>query len=120
MVVWFIIIAAFTILVLIPFIAGLFGKREILQYYGKSYYNAMIEKETESAADSMGEINRLERINLLDQTLVQYNKLIDNLADQYLNETDEKKKAVILSKQIATLEKYNKALEKMEKLEKLE
>lgn len=119
MVIWF-ITAVFVILFLIPFIAGLFGKREILQYYGKSYYNAMIEKETESAADSMEEINRHERIALLDQTLVQYNKLIDNLADQYLNETDEKKKAVILSKQIATLEKYNKALERMEKLEKLE
>ena len=113
-----IIIIIFIILFLIPFIAGLFGKREILQYYGKRYYNEMIEKETETAADSIEDINRQERIALLDQTLVQYNKLIDNLSYQYLNETDEKKKAVILSKQIAALEKYNKALERMEKLER--
>ena len=113
------IITAFIIFFLIPFIAGYTGKLNILKFYGVTY-SEIEEDEEESEINELEEINRQERITLLDQTLVQYNKLIDNLADQYLNETDEKKKAVILSKQIAALEKYNKALERMEKLEKLE
>jgi hypothetical protein len=58
-----------------------------------------------------------ERILLLDETIVKYNKLLDNLTEQYNYTMDEKKRSVILSKQIITLEKLNRALEKREKLE---
>jgi hypothetical protein len=54
---------------------------------------------------------------LLDETIIKYNKLLDNLTDQYNNTYDEKERSRILSKQIITLEKLNKALEKRERLE---
>lgn len=95
-----------------PFIDGWTGKPRFAKYYG-----VKIEPEPE---EDKNNIHKQERVAILDNTLVQYNKLLDNLADQLRNETNEKKRAAILAKQIIILEKYNKALEKREKMEKLE
>ena len=106
MVIWF-IVSIFILLCIPPFIDGWTGKARFAKYYG-----VKIETETEET-----NIHKKERVEILDNTLVQYNKLLDNLADQLKAETDEKKRAAILLKQIATLEKYNRALEKREKLD---
>lgn len=63
------------------------------------------------------EISRLEKIEILDNALIKYNRLLSSLEYQYKNETNEKKKAAILAKQISTLEKLNRTIEKREKLE---
>ena len=67
--------------------------------------------------DEQNEINRREKIEILDNALIKYNRLLDTLESQLQAETDPKKKAVLLSKQITTLEKLNRTLEKREKLE---
>ena len=71
----------------------------------------------EDESEQIEDIHKRERIEILDNTLVQYNKLLDSLAEQLRNEYNEKERAKILAKQITTLEKYNKALEKREKLD---
>ena len=63
------------------------------------------------------EISRLEKIEILDNALIKYNRLLSSLKQQYKLETNEKKKAAILSKQISTLEKLNRTIEKREKLD---
>lgn len=104
------------IIFVIPFISGLFGNTSIMRLYGVTYSNIeSIEQYNE--LDELHDINKSERIELLDQALIKYNQLLDNLKLQYSQETDEKKRATILAKQISTLEKLNKALEKREKLE---
>lgn len=76
-------------------------------------YNEIELDETEEQK----EINKLERIEILDNALIKYNRLLETLEREYKNESNDKKKAVILSKQIATLEKLNRTLEKREKLD---
>lgn len=71
-----------------------------------------IQEETEN-----DDINKLERIAILDETIVKYNRLLDSLQDLYNNTSDEQKRSIILSKQIVAMEKLNKALEKREKLD---
>lgn len=86
-----------------------------LNEYRQYYYNReWLFDDDESEID---DIHENERIMLLDETIIKYNKLLDNLTEQYNSTQDEKKRGVILSKQIITLEKLNKALEKREKLE---
>lgn len=114
MVVWF-IISIFILLCIPAFIDGYTGKPRFAKYYGVKIEPDETNETNETSAD----IHKQERIDILDNTLVQYNKLLDNLADQLRDEPDEKKRAAILSKQIIILEKYNKALEKREKMEKL-
>ena len=89
------------VIIAILFLYGMFcGLRE----------NKTIEAEyTDTSPPEADSIHKQERIEILDNTLVQYNKLLDSLAEQLKNETDEKKRAVILSKQIATLEKIGRA-----------
>lgn len=58
-----------------------------------------------------------ERRENYDRQIDGYNKLLKLLDIEYQKETDSKKKAAILSKQLATLEKLNKTIEKREKLE---
>lgn len=111
MVIWFIIIP-FILLFSAGFIDGYTGKYRFTKCYGISP-----DLDETSETDEINDIHKQERIEILDNTLVQYNKLLDSLADQLREETNEKKRSVLLSKQIATLEKYNRALEKREKLE---
>jgi type VI protein secretion system component VasF len=111
MVIWF-IIGGFILLCIPPFIDGYTGNYRFAKYYG-----VQIETDETSETDEINDIHKQERIEILDNTLVQYNKLLDSLAVQLKEETNEKKRAALLSKQITTLEKYNKALEKREKLE---
>lgn len=83
------------------------------EYY--SYYqNREWEVEEE---DELQTIHRQERIDLADETILRYNRLLDSLVELYKNETDEKKRAAILAKQTITLEKLQRALEKREKLD---
>lgn len=111
MVIWF-VIGGFILLCIPPFIDGYTGNYRFAKYYG-----VQIETDETSETDGMNDIHKQERIEILDNTLVQYIKLLDSLAAQLQNETDEKKRSILLSKQINTLEKYNRALEKREKLE---
>jgi hypothetical protein len=57
-----------------------------------------------------------ERKENLDRQLDAYNQLLRSLDRQLATETDEKKRASILSKQVTTLEKYNKTMERRIKL----
>ena len=77
----------------------------------------LLELAAVEEMEEQKEINKQERIEILDNALVKYSRLLDTLENEYKNENNEKKKAVILSKQIATLEKLNRLLEKREKLE---
>ena len=83
--------------------------------YQRYYYNR--EWQLEDSKSDLEDINKQERIELLDEAIIKYNKLLDNLTEQYNNTYNEQKRSVILSKQIVTLEKLNKALEKREKLD---
>ena len=58
-----------------------------------------------------------ERRENYDRQIDGYNKLLTLLDIEYRKETDNKKKDALLSKQLATLEKLNKTIEKREKLE---
>jgi len=100
----FLIIFIFVICFLVPLHFGKFDKMQ---------YNEIELDETEEQK----EINKLERIEILDNALIKYNRLLETLEREYKNESNDKKKAVILSKQIATLEKLNRTLEKREKLD---
>lgn len=57
-----------------------------------------------------------ERKDNLDRQIDGYNQLLKLLDKQYRNETDPKKLAVIMSKRLTTLEKYNRAIERRKKL----
>ena len=57
-----------------------------------------------------------ERKENLDRQLDGYNQLLCSLDRQLATETDDKKRAAILSKQLTTLEKYNKTMEKRRKM----
>lgn len=83
----------------------------------KEYYSYYYNKEWQLEEEDEQDIQLEERLMLLDETIVKYNKLLDNLTDQYNNTYNEKERSRILSKQIITLEKLNKALEKREKLD---
>lgn len=69
------------------------------------------------AEDQNAAIIAEERRENYDRQIDGYNKLLALLDREYTKETDNKKKAAILSKQLATLEKLNKTIEKREKLE---
>lgn len=104
--IWFILV----IFVIFFSVSLLYGLLE-----NKSRDNPVQKEITEQ--EELTAVHKQERIDILDNTLVQYIKLLDSLAAQLKEETNEKKRAVLLSKQIATLEKYNRALEKREKLD---
>ena len=57
-----------------------------------------------------------DRKDNLDRQIDGYNQLLIMLDRQYHTETDPKKASAILSKQLITLEKYNKAIERRKKL----
>lgn len=86
--------------------------------YQHYYKNKEWQRYPEPIPDDIetDDINKLERIQILDETIVKYNRLLDSLQDLYNNTSDEQKRSIILSKQIATMEKLNRALEKLEKL----
>lgn len=84
------------------------------KYY--SYYQNR-EWEIEDTTDVLADIHRQERIDLADETILKYNRLLDILVEQLKHEKDEKKRAALLAKQIATLERLQRALEKREKLD---
>lgn len=84
----------------------------------KEYYSYYKNKEWEiSEEDELRVVHKQERIELLDDTIIKYNKLLDNLAEQYRDTWDAKKRSAILAKQIVIQEKLNRALEKREKLD---
>jgi hypothetical protein len=57
-----------------------------------------------------------DRKDNLDRQIDGYNQLLIMLDRQYREETDPKKLTAIMSKQLTTLEKYNRAMEKRKKL----
>lgn len=59
-----------------------------------------------------------ERVENYDKQIDGYTQLVKMLDKQLLEERDDKKKSAILSKQILTLEKLNKTIEKREKLDR--
>ena len=86
-----------------------------LKEYQQYYYNK--EWLVDTTENELEEIHRQERIDLLDETILKYTRLLDNLNEQYKNTYGSKEQSAILTKQIATMEKLNRALEKREKLE---
>lgn len=87
---------------------------EYKQYYQNKEWQLTNTNDYESKLD---DIHENERIMLLDETIVKYNKLLDNLNEQYKNTYNESEKAKILAKQVSTLERLNRTLEKREKLD---
>lgn len=71
----------------------------------------------EDTPDEFEEITYQEKIESYDKQIDGYTTLIKLLDIAYKEETDTKKKAIILSKQLATLERLNKTIEKREKLD---
>lgn len=67
--------------------------------------------------DNNADIINADILENLDRQIDGYYQLLRLLDAAYNKETDEKKKAIVLSKQIATLEKLNKAIERREKLD---
>lgn len=90
---------------------GLTAKEYYQYYYNKEW---LIPDDEE---DNLSEIHKNERAALLDETIIKYNKLLDSLIEQHNNTYNETEKTKLLTKQIATMEKLNRALEKREKLE---
>lgn len=93
--------------VLIGFIWGIVDGIKLIRYKPPP-----IELE-----EDISDLNRLERIENYDRQIDGYTQLIKLLDIASREETDPKKKAVVLSKQLSTLEKLNKTIEKREKLE---
>lgn len=84
--------------------------KELQQYY----YNREWEQiEEESSEDAITDEKRL----YLEEAIVKYNKLLDSLNEQLKGTYNEHERSKIISKQITTLEKLTRALEKREKLE---
>lgn len=86
-----------------------------MKEYQQYYYNK--EWQLDNNEDEIDDIHQNERIMLLDETIVKYNKLLDNLHEQYKSTYSETEKAKLLAKQVSTMERLNRALEKREKLE---
>jgi len=78
-------------------------------YFNKEWELDEYEPEEDATKD--------ERILYLDEAIIKYNKLLESLAEQYKSTYNEKERSRILAKEIVTLEKLNKALERREKLE---
>ena len=70
-----------------------------------------------SGNDDTSDLNRIERIENYDRQIDGYTQLIKLLDIDLQNEPDTRRKAAILSKQLITLEKLNKTIEKREKLD---
>ena len=94
-----------------PFILGLLVGLIELVTVKKNFYKSAADPETVDF-DPVLE----ERKENLDRQIDGYNQLLTMLDRQYRLEDDPRKKAVILNKQLATLEKYNKTMEKRKKL----
>lgn len=77
------------------------------------YFNKEWEQDEESTEDAI--LN--ERIAYLDEAIIKYNKLLESLSEQLKSTYDEKERSKLLAKQITTLEKLTRALEKREKLD---
>ena len=101
------------------FIFGIwkYAIKPLVMAFKRGYCDSPEEMHDSPENDDMTDINRLERIENYDRQIDGYTQLIkayDGILDY---ETDDKKRAAILSKQLATLEKLNKTIEKREKLE---
>lgn len=84
--------------------------------YKQYYYNREWEHigdEDENTEDE----TQIEKRMYLDEAIIKYNKLLESLGEQLKNTYDEKERSKVLAKQITTLEKLTRALEKREKLE---
>lgn len=92
-----------------------YGLKAIIAHF-KPHDNIIDDCIAETETDDTSEINRLERIENYDKQIDGYTQLIKLLDKAYQAESDTKKQAAILSKQLATLEKLNKTIEKREKL----
>lgn len=94
-----------------PFILGLLVSLLELVTVKKHFY-----KSTANFENVEDDPVLEERKDNLDRQIDGYNQLLVMLDKQYCFEDDPKKKAVILNKQLTTLEKYNKTMGKREKL----
>lgn len=105
------LVIIFLVLCVRAFIDGYTGK------IPNGYKERIDKARGQDEQNELNEINKQERINIIDNALVQYHKLLDSLAYQLRNETNEKKRSILLRQQIVTLEKLNRLLEKREKLD---
>lgn len=77
------------------------------------YFNREWEQDEESTEDAIKD----ERIAYLDEAIIKYNKLLESLGEQLKTTYDEKERSKLIARQITTLEKLARALEKREKLD---
>lgn len=87
--------------------------KEYHNYYKFKEWDIEEAEDIEAAED----IQKEERIIILDETIVKYNKLLDTLSEQHKNTWNDSDKSKILAKQIATMERLTRALEKRAKLD---
>lgn len=87
---------------------------EYRHYYKNKEW--LFDDDTE-LEDELHDINREERRLILDETILKYNRLLDNLTEQYKSTYSESEKSKILVKQVSVMERLNRALEKREKLD---
>ena len=91
--------------------------KPLVMAFKRGYSDRWEEIHAPPKYDDLSEINRLERIENYDRQIDGYTQLIRAYDGILGYETDDKKRAAILLKQLATLEKLNKTIEKREKLE---
>lgn len=116
-----ILLIAVGLFFILPLIDGITGKRFFAPLYGVTAEDIQTsheaETDEESEENTAREASKEERRQIQEEAILQYNRLLDSLAEQYRNEINEKKRSVITAKRIATLEKLNRALERLEKLD---
>ena len=116
MIILIVLIGLILLFFILPIIDGIRGKSTFSRLYGIRSTDPPEDVETLETIEAAEAVKREQR-EILDNALIKYNRLLSVLESQYKTETDNKKRAAILSKQITTLEKLNRVIEKREKLE---
>lgn len=99
------------------FVVWKYAIKPLVMAFKRGYFDRWKEIHAPPEKEGIVDINRLERIENYDRQIDGYTQLI-KAYDSILNyETDDKKRAAILSKQLTTLEKLNRTIEKREKLD---
>jgi len=110
-----IILSPFILSILFGIIDGLTGKNTFTRFFtleDDNTYNNDYNDYT-----PIIDVNTQERIDNYDKQIDGYTQLIKTLDIALQAETDPRKRAAILSKQLTTLERLNKTIEKREKLD---
>jgi hypothetical protein len=75
------------------------------------------KQDTYIPEEEKPDINEIERLERYSQQIDGYTQLIKLLDTAYKKETDTKRKAALLSKQLSIIDKLDKTIAKLEKLD---